>query len=260
MGAKCCAESKQAGVPTEVPAEVKDLPAVDVSGIRDPYEKFERSLPFSRTLLPLFIKQVEEAEKACGDEGYVTLQALRNELKTGAWKDLENPASKLGKTLLSKAFKDEKKGTKDDQIDAEMLKLYGLLNCSGKPIDKTNAFYCILQEGGFERHEQISAGDKDFEPVFTKICEFVSKDVMDLASRLDGAAHVYTEDEIQKLVHEDTVVILREDQWLEEVFGANSRLQNAAWVQQVSTTANWIFDAKKIRQKLFTAAEVTAKH
>ena len=77
-----------------------------------------------------------------------------------------------------------------------MLKLYGLLNCSGKPIDKTNAFYCILQEGGFERHEQISAGDKDFEPVFLKICEFVSKDVMDLASRLDDAAHVYTEDEI----------------------------------------------------------------
>ena len=74
MGAKCCAESKQsAGAPTEIPDTVKDLPAIDFSGIRDPYARFEASLPFNRTLVTVFIQWVEMAIKDCGDEDYVTL-------------------------------------------------------------------------------------------------------------------------------------------------------------------------------------------
>ena len=142
---KCCAESRQ-DIPTEVPAdaEVKDLPAIDVSGIRDPYAKFEASLPFNRTLLPLLFKQIEEAEKACGEQEYVTLDALAAQMKTAAWKDLKNPQSTLSSFLLSDAFKNKEKGTEADQIDVEYLKMFSLLHCSGKPIDKTNAFYCIL--------------------------------------------------------------------------------------------------------------------
>ena len=34
------------------------------------------------------LKKVEDAEKKCGEEGYVTLAALADELKTEAWKDL----------------------------------------------------------------------------------------------------------------------------------------------------------------------------
>ena len=67
MGAKCCAESKQAGSPTEVPDTVKDLPAIDFSGITDPYAKFEASLPFNRILITQMIKIIEETEKDCGD-------------------------------------------------------------------------------------------------------------------------------------------------------------------------------------------------
>ena len=103
---KCCAESKQ-DIPTEVPAEVKDLPAIDVSGIRDPYARFEASLPFNRTLLPLFFKQVEDAEKECGEANYVTLEALAAQMKTAAWKDLKNPESTLSQFLLSEAFKNK---------------------------------------------------------------------------------------------------------------------------------------------------------
>ena len=260
MGAKCCQESRQAGVPTEVPAEVKDLPAIDLSGIRDPYAKFEASLPFSRTLLPLLFKQVEDAEKKCGEEGYVTLAALAEELKTAAWKDLQKSDSNLCKTLLSKAFKDSSKGTADDQIDVEYFKIFALLHCSGKPIDKTHAFYELLQEGGFERHEQISSGDKDFVPVFNKVCEFVTSNVFQLAFDLNGVENVYSEDEVGKLISEDIIEILREDQWLEEVFGAQSRLQNDEWVAKVSKEANWIFDADKLRKKIFAAAEVTMRH
>lgn len=57
MGAKCCAESKQ-GAPTVIENKdlIKDLPAIDITGIRDPFVKFESSLPFNRTLLPVMLK------------------------------------------------------------------------------------------------------------------------------------------------------------------------------------------------------------
>ena len=109
MGAKCCAESKQSGVPTEVPSVMQDLPAIDLGGISDVYARFEASLPFSRTLVVMIIKCIEEAEKACGDQGYVTLATLRAQLSSPSWKPLEDANSTLSKVLLSPAFKDEKK-------------------------------------------------------------------------------------------------------------------------------------------------------
>ena len=196
MGAKCCAESKQAGMPTEVPAEIKDLPAVDFSGIRDPVAKFEASLPFNRTLVAVLLKKTDDAEQECGEKGFVTLEVLSKHLDTPAWRDLGDPSSNLTKVLLSSAFKNSSKGQGDDQIDAVWLKVFGLIHCSGKPIDKTNAFYEILQDGGYDSHEQISAGDKDFPPVFTKICEFVTVDAFKLAVETGCAdTPIYSSDE-----------------------------------------------------------------
>ena len=104
----------------------------------------------------------------------------------------------LGKTLLSENFKDASKNQSDDQIDVVYLKCFALIHCSGKPIDKTNAFYEVLQDGGFEKHTQISAGDKDFAPVFDKMCSFATMDVFKLALMTGSVdTHVYTEDEMK---------------------------------------------------------------
>ena len=67
------------------------------------------------------------------------------------------------------------------QIDVEALLAFSVLHCSGKPADKTHALFNIIQEGGLEAHDQVSAGDKDFAPVFKKLCEFVTVDVFRLA-------------------------------------------------------------------------------
>jgi len=92
-----------------VPAEVKDLPAIDISGIRDPYAKFEASLPFNLTLVPQLIAKVEEAEKELGNQGFVTLEVMSQKFPTAAWAGLKDPNSMLGKALLSSAFKDPEK-------------------------------------------------------------------------------------------------------------------------------------------------------
>lgn len=45
----------------------EDLPAANVEGVNDTYLRFELSLPFSRTLINVFVEKVGKAEKACGE-------------------------------------------------------------------------------------------------------------------------------------------------------------------------------------------------
>ena len=59
-------------------------------------------------------------------------------------------------------------------------------------MDKARALYCILQDGGLEGHQQISAGDKDFQPVFDKVCTLATADIFDLAKDAGAAGDIYT--------------------------------------------------------------------
>ena len=135
-----------------------------------------------------------------------------------------------------------------------------MLHCAGKPADKTRALYCILQDGGFEKHDQISAGDKDLIPVFQKLCELVTQDVFKYAIEHVGAGSIYSEDEVKKLVNKDIIEAIREDQWLEEVYGQNSRLDNALWVEKVTKKAKWIYEPSEMRKKLFAEAGISIRH
>jgi hypothetical protein len=89
---------------------LKDLPAVDLTGVTDRFARLELGLPFTRTLINVFEVKLNAALKNCGDEGYVTLAALRKELDTQAWAALENPSSDLHKMLSSAAFKADGQG------------------------------------------------------------------------------------------------------------------------------------------------------
>lgn len=95
--------------------------------------------------------------------------------------------------LLSDAFKNPKKGHSDEQIDKDYLMLYGILHCADKkiPTEKAKGLYNVLQEGGMEVHNNISATDKDMEPTFAKICALVTIDIFNFSS----VKTVYDEDE-----------------------------------------------------------------
>ena len=67
-------------------------------------------------------------------------------------------------------------------------------------------------------------------------------------------------DVTEKYAVEDIFETIREEVWLEEVFGAQSRLESDAWVDKVKGTANWIFDATATRRKIFAEAKITIKH
>ena len=136
--------------------------------------------------------------------------------------------------------------------------MFSIVHCRGTPLDKTNAFFCVLQEGGFEQHEEIAAGDKDFEPVWIKVCEFATTDVFKFAVDAGFTTVTYTDDEQESL--KEAFEPLKEDKWLEDVYDVQSRLQSDAWVQKVSTVGNWIFNSDDTRKKLFAEASLTARH
>ena len=50
---------------------------------------------------------------------------------------------------------------------------------------------------------------------------------------------------------------LREDQYLEGIFGVSSRLENKEWFDRQTDKKNtWIFEAQEIRKRLLAAAKI----
>ena len=84
---------------------VSDLDAPNTQGISDRYRVFELETPFARTNINQFFVQMKIAKQECGDGEFLTLSALRAQLKTPAWQPLEDENSAIAKFLLSSAFK-----------------------------------------------------------------------------------------------------------------------------------------------------------
>ena len=92
------------------------------------------------------------------------------------------------------------------------------------------------------------------------MCQLVTADIFDLATQHASGASIYTEDEVEDMTKEDTMVTLREDQFLEDVYGASSRLDNDQWLAKVSKSSKWILDARDLRKKVLDAASVNPRH
>ena len=91
-------------------------------------------------------------------------------------------------------------------------------------------------------HSQISASDKDFEPTFQKICSYVTRDIFMFVKEIQGSGEAYADEQVQKLLDEDDVLYpLREEQWLDSIFGANSRKPSDEWLEAVVSDGKWLF-------------------
>jgi len=125
-----------------------DLPEISCAGDDDLYQRIELSLPFARTMINRFMEKVDIAEEASPNEGLVTFEALQAAgLSTPAWSGLGDPESNLHKLLLSNLFSHEAQHAFNPCCNANMLRVFGLLHCKGKPADKAKHFYWLLQEG-----------------------------------------------------------------------------------------------------------------
>ena len=251
MGA-CCAPAEDQG-----PQELQDLPAPTLEGVSDIYRKFELTTAFARTPFGPF---EEAVQKAAGTEDFVTFDSLGKELTTPLWKTLADPKSELRQLLSQPAFQSESTDLAAGQIDKDKLILFGILNCvdARVPMKKIRAFYCILQDGGFAAHNEIAAEDKDFAPTFGSICKLASTDLFAAAKAVGDVEDVYSADECGEM--EGKLDELAEDGWLDDVFGAKSRLPNEEWVKTVGEKGAWLFDPVALRKRILELAEVEVKH
>ena len=137
--------------------------------------------------------------------------------------------------------------------------MFGLFHCHdnpAKPQNKAEAWYEILNDD-LEKHTYISATDKDLKPAFKKMCALVTTELFDLA-------HLkiqYSTADKKKLVKAAEELLDGDDgSWLDAVYGNNSTLVNAKFLEQVTSVGKWIFDAAHVRAKLFELAKVQVKH
>lgn len=81
------------------------------------------------------------------------------------------------------------------------------------------------------------------------MCEFVTKDVFFEFTRIHGLERKYGKSDLDAISKEQ-IDILREDGYLDDVFGANSRLEYEAWIANTTTNAPYMFNAKELRNKV----------
>ena len=143
--------------------------------------------------------------------------------------------SDLCKLLCSNYFKDEKKGHTKEQIDTNLLRLFAILHCSGKPYDKAVGLLDIILDGGprgHEFHDYVAANDKDFAPAFEKLCAFSTWELFTSLSEIKGVKSLYDENEIESIKNQ--VENLRETDFLDPIYGFKSRVENKQWLNIVS--------------------------
>ena len=66
----------------------------------------------------------------------------------------------------------------------------------------------------------------------------------------------YSDDEKDQMVSGDNIDLLREDDWLEKVYGPSSRLENDVWLEKVQGDASWITEPEEIRAKILEQASL----
>ena len=120
------------------------------------------------------------ATEQSGKEGRVSISAILTFLNTPAWKDLKKPKSKLCMWLKEHCLHAD--GT---NLDYNKLIMVGLLHAQDKAncLTKAKWLYNILQEGGSEVHEFISAKDKDFVIVYEQMFKLVTTAAFDGAEQ-----------------------------------------------------------------------------
>ena len=58
----------------------------------------------------------------------------------------------------------------------------------------------------------------------------------------------------------EQIETVREDQFVEDIYGIQSKLPNAEWLEAITTKAAYIFDTAQIRERVLKAAEIDPKH
>ena len=211
------------------------LPEMKLEGL-DANARFEFTLPFYRIRLEAFVTKVKAA---AGDSKEITIAKLTEALgSNAAWGDLQNNNSVLVKVLKSEYFK----GAEEGSLSTDSLIIYAVLHSAADARTRAHVLYDVLQDNN---QPFISANDKDFDPVFDKLVDLATKLVYSHVKLVVPDATPVGADKFEAIT--SFVNDSFREKFLDDVFGANSKLQREEWEKVVSTTGKWLFSAKEVR-------------
>lgn len=215
------------------------LAPLDLTGL-DAATKFETILPFKRCKVDLLEAKLKNAT---GEEKTVTLEKLR-EIFAGdkVWADINDDNSLLVKVLKSEYFKDD---DKEFHISRDALILYAVLLSQGDAKTKARVFYDVLQDNN---QEFISANDKDFEVSLNKLIDLATKMLYSHLHIVDASAQPALDPSNFSKIDDKREEI--SEAFLDDVFGAASKLTRKDYEAKLVATQKWLFDTKQARAKI----------
>ena len=87
--------------------------------------------------------------------------------------------------------------------------------------------------------------------MFEKLCALASYGMFEYQDQVET---LYDESELDAM--KEQVENIREDQYLEDIYGASARVSYEDWMKAQCDKAKWIFDPTELRKRLCTAASV----
>lgn len=215
------------------------LAPLDLTGLDGP-TKFETILPFKRTKVDLFEAKLKNAT---GEEKTLSLEKLREILgEDKVWADINDGSSLLVRLLNSEYFKDEEK---PELISRDALILYAVLLSQGDAKTKARVVYDVLQDNN---QEFISANDKDFEVSLNKMIDLSTKMLYSNLHIVDSSAQPAVDP--SNFANIDGKKEEIAEAFLDDVFGAASKLTRKDYEAKLVSTQKWIFDSKQTRAKI----------
>lgn len=223
-----CAKSKS-GVDLDLP-----LPPIDLTGLDGP-SKFEAMLPFKRFKIETIEKKLKDGT---GESKTLSLDKLREIFNDQVWADLKKDDSLITKVVTSETFKD------GADISRDALLVYALILSVGDSKVKARVFYDILQDNN---QEFISANDKDFVGSFNLFIDLATKVLYEHLHHAVGESPKIAPADFSKI---DDVKETISEGFLDDVFGAASKLTRKEWETKVASTQKWLFDSKQVRARV----------
>lgn len=123
------------------------------------------------------------------------------------------------------------------RLDSFKMRALGLLWCEGDATEKVIEFYDNCQDNN---QPLISADDKDFKPNFYKMLDFATEICFDQETMITARPSAFSDEEVLEAKRKKYDELLED--FLDTVFGHESKLRREQWSEKVAQETSWIFN------------------
>ena len=137
--------------------------------------------------LKKFYERIDHCLLFCDHKRYITLDSFSQQFPEPEWEGMTIAKSPLNKIFQSDAFRVTSEGN-STRIDANHLKLFGLLHCVGHVKEKATFLFNIINSA--------ETPQDNLETIFEKICALASWELFGMVANSDKDLEFYTTKDI----------------------------------------------------------------